>query len=78
MALGIPIVSTNVGGIPYLISNNKTGITVPINDEQKMATEIIKLIENPNEANRISKNARSFVEQFDLEIIKNDWIHLLK
>ena len=78
MALGIPIVSTNVGGIPYLITNNKTGVTVPINDEHKMATEIIKLIENPVEANKISKNARSFVEQFDLETIKNNWKHLLK
>lgn len=78
MALGLPIISTNVGGIPYLIKDKENGILVPANDENEMATAIINLLNNPEEANRLSLSARLFAEQFDIEIIKEQWFNLLK
>jgi glycosyltransferase involved in cell wall biosynthesis len=77
MALGLPVISTNVGGMPFLISNNENGILVSSNNEIEMAKEIIRLIENPKETNRICKNARLFTEQFDLEIVKKQWLNIL-
>jgi glycosyltransferase involved in cell wall biosynthesis len=78
MALGLPIVSTNVGGIPYLITDNENGVLVPPKNEKAMADAIIKLINNPETSNRISCSVRLFAEKFDLEIIKEQWFNLLK
>jgi len=78
MALGLPVVSTNVGGIPYLITDEKNGILVPVNDEIAMSNAIINLIENQGKANKISLEARLYAEQFDVEKIKEQWFKLLK
>ncbi|WP_457618167.1 glycosyltransferase family 4 protein, partial [Lutibacter sp.] len=78
MALGMPIVSTNVGGLPYLISNNIDGILVDIDNEHEMADAIIKIIESPSKVSKLSQNARRKAENYDLEIIKNQWFDLLK
>ncbi len=78
MALGLPVISTNVGGIPYLIENGKTGVLVPSNNSQAFVDEIDALFNNPLKAIEISKNARIAVEKFDWEVVKGLWNNLLK
>ena len=77
MALGLPVVSTNVGGLPYLIENNKDGILVAKDDFESMCQEIEKLISNPQKAQEISVKARMKVEKYDWSIVKNDWLKIL-
>lgn len=78
MALGLPIVSTNVGGMPYLIDNNKTGFLVNPNDTEAMVDAIKKIIESPGLGNELAQNARKKVEQFDWSTVKNQWNTILK
>jgi len=77
MALGLPVISTNVGGMPYLINNKKNGILVPKNNPKKMASAIINLIESPKKYEKIAINARALVTDFDFEIIKEKWLKIL-
>lgn len=77
MALGMPIVSTNVGGIPYLINSGKDGLLVENNDKSAMAKAVSYLIENPEEALRLSKKAKEKVNEFDSEVVKKQWEILL-
>jgi glycosyltransferase involved in cell wall biosynthesis len=76
MALGLPIVSTNVGGIPYLIEDGKQGFLVEKNNVQAMTNSIIKMIESNSTS--IPLNARKKSELFDVEEVSNKWIKLLK
>ena len=78
MALGLPVVSTNVGGMPYLIEDGITGLLVPPNNSEAMTKAIEKLISNPALAAKISLNARKQVEAFDWDIVKHQWLKLLK
>lgn len=78
MALGLPVVSTNVGGMPYLIEDGITGLLVPPNNSEAMIKAIEKLISNPALAATISLNARKQVEAFDWDIVKHQWLKLLK
>lgn len=73
MALGIPIISTDVGGMPFLISNDKTGILVPSNDSTVFVDKIIQLINNPLVTENLSINARKEVEAFDWLKVKDSW-----
>lgn len=77
MALGFPVVTTNVGGIPYLFENNKEGIMVPPDDLEAMVTAILKIANNANIAMELSKNARLKAEEWDWSVVKEQWIKLL-
>ena len=78
MALGIPVVSTNVGGIPFLLEHEKNALLVSDNDVDDMVLQIKKLLKNPEKTNLIIENARETVNNFDWEIVKLKWIELLK
>ncbi len=77
MALGLPVVSTNVGGLPFLITNNKTGILVPPNNVGVFVKAIKDLSANHRKAIQVSKNARLEVEKFDWEQVKEKWFKIL-
>ena len=77
MALGLPVISTNVGGMPYLIAHNKTGILVPPNNVDVFVKAIIQLLSNPEKTESLSENAREAMEQFDWEFIKEKWDEVL-
>ncbi|WP_346883679.1 glycosyltransferase family 4 protein [uncultured Algibacter sp.] len=78
MALGLPVISTNVGGIPFLIKHQKNGILVNPNNVNEFVEQIVNLIDSPSDANRLAKSARTLVEDFDWLNIKNQWVELLR
>ena len=78
MALGLPIVSTNVGGMPYLIEHEEEGLLVPANNVLMLADSIIRLKLDSSFTKKVSKNARIKVEKYDWEIVKQKWFKVLK
>lgn len=78
MAMGLPIVSTNVGGIPFLLENEKDSLLVNDNDVQAMTNSIVRTIENQSETIFRVQNARKKVESFDWNFVKIMWNNLLK
>ena len=78
MAMGMLVVSTNVGGIPYLIQNGKNGILVHPNYEKEMAKAVEALLTNTTSSKDLSKNARLKAEEFNWEMVKQKWLDVLK
>ncbi|MCH4821562.1 glycosyltransferase family 4 protein [Gramella lutea] len=78
MSLGLGVVSTNVGGMPFLIENGHDGILVGETDDKAMANAIINIIENPGQGTEICQNARKKVELFDWEVVKDEWNKVLR
>ena len=71
--LGIPVISTNVGGIASLIEDNKTVYLIPANDPFSLAAKIIELKNNMDSAAEIGMNAReAALVRHDRETIKKD------
>lgn len=77
MALGLPVISTDVGGIPFLIRNNTEGMLVKPDNADEFVNQIVRLINEPELALKITKKAREAVEQFDWEILKFKWFELI-
>lgn len=73
MALGLPVVSTNVGGLPYLIKHEETGFLVPPKDATAFSTAIDQFVNSPENTLRICRNARQSISVYDWEVIKKDW-----
>lgn len=78
MALGLPIVSTNVGGMPYLIEHDRHGLLVAPDAVAAMVAAILQLFEHPNERDEMIGNARLLAEHFDWNRVKNQWNDLLQ
>lgn len=78
MALGLPIVSTNVGGIPYLIENEKNGLLVDRANISEMCSAIEKLILNNRDAQLIVNEAINYVQNMDSKNVLSKWLNLLK
>ena len=77
-ALGLAIVSTNVGGIPYLIEDGVDGLLVDQNNVKSMVKAIIQTISDPSATELRIKKARTKVEAFDWNHIKLKWHEILK
>ena len=78
MALGLPVVSTNVGGIPYLLTDKENALLVSDNDDAAMTEAILDLLNDKVKANQLAKNARTFIEQMDWQVVKNEWKQILR
>ena len=69
--LNVPIVATNVGGIPELITNNETGLLVPSENPEKLAIAVNELLTNVEKSKKLSRNGKKFVEN------NMTWDHIL-
>jgi glycosyltransferase involved in cell wall biosynthesis len=78
MALGLPVITTNVGGIPFLLTHNENAILVKDEDSEAMVNAVTDLIKNNDKGTFLTKNARAFVIQMDWEHVKNEWKLLLR
>ena len=77
MALGLPVVSTNAGGLKYLHHNGEDALLVSRNDNNAMVEKIKLLIDDSNFASKLSLNARKKSEGFCWEKVRLDWLRLL-
>jgi len=59
--LKIPVIATNVGGIPELIQNNINGILVKPNESEELLNEINKLLTDKEKAKKLSEKGYEFV-----------------
>ena len=75
-AMGLPVVATNVGGIPDLLTDGETGLLVPDNDEQAMAAAVLRLLRDPDSASRLSRNGRQLAEHSSWEQLRPQWENL--
>lgn len=73
MALGLPVVSTNVGGIPYLLKDNYDALLVENNNSKAMSAAIVKLFNEKEMAKNLAFNARKKAESFDWKFVKPKW-----
>lgn len=78
MTCGLCVVSTNVGGIPYLLKHEYEALLVSHNDPYNMADAVRRILTEPSLAERLSYNARRKAEKFDWSIILPQWESLLK
>ena len=78
MACGLCVVSTNVGGLPYLIEDGVDALLVPPDDSQAMAAAVRRILTEPGLAARLSSNARKKIERFDRSVILPQWEELFE
>ena len=75
-ASGLPVVTSDAGGIPFLIRDEQEGILVPRNDHRALATAALRLLEDPDLAGRLASQARRVCQQYTCPRVRAGWLAL--
>jgi glycosyltransferase involved in cell wall biosynthesis len=78
MACGLCVVSTDVGGIPYLLEDGRDALLVAPRDPDRMAAAVERVLVEPGLAGRLSRAARAKAERLDWSRIFPQWEDLLR
>ena len=76
-ACGCPIISNNVGEVPYIWEDKENILLSGLNDPQDMADKLILLLSNTKLLENFKHNAYEKAKQYDWVILKNKWHSLL-
>lgn len=72
-ACGIPVIVSNVGGHPEVVLDGETGLIVESENTDELSEALLKLINNKDLRENISKNTRNFIkENYELNLNFND------
>jgi glycosyltransferase involved in cell wall biosynthesis len=73
MALGKPVIATNVGGVAAAVRDGQTGLVIPSQNETELAEKIVWLVQNPDRAREIGRRGRELVsESFNVRQMVNE------
>lgn len=76
LASGVPVVSTNVGGIPYLVEDGRTALLVPAGDEHAMADALLRVLESPDLARSMIEAGLQSVQQYSWTNMRDEFSKL--
>lgn len=78
MACGLCVISTAVGGIPYLLTDEIDALLTPADDSNQMVKAVKRILDEPNLAEKLSDAGRKKAEQFDWSVVLPQWENLLE
>ena len=77
-AMGLPVVSTDVGGIRDLVRDGETGLLVRDDDVEAMSAAVVRLVRDPALAGHVSINGRREAERCSWTHVLPQWERLFE
>jgi glycosyltransferase involved in cell wall biosynthesis len=77
-AAGTPVVTTDAGGIPYILRHEETGLLVPVGDAEAMARAALRLLDDDLLAARLAQNAQRECAKYTAERTGREWVKLYR
>jgi glycosyltransferase involved in cell wall biosynthesis len=76
LAAGLPVVTTDAGGIPYIVKHEETCLMIARDDHEAMAAAALRLLADAELAARIARNAREHCRKFSWPAVRREWLKL--
>ncbi|MBO0721030.1 MAG: glycosyltransferase family 4 protein, partial [Blastocatellia bacterium] len=77
-ACGLPVVTTDAGGIPYIVTHNHNGLMVSRGDHKALAAGVLQLLRDEELADRLISTARSGCEQYTWAAVREGWLKIYR
>jgi glycosyltransferase involved in cell wall biosynthesis len=77
-AAGVPVVSTDVGGIPYIARNEESALLVPPGDPAAMANAACRVLDDPSLAARLIEHGSAEASRYAWREVGPLWMQLYK
>jgi len=73
-ASGMPVVSSNVGGVPSILRDGVDGLLARDDDESGIAAHVLRLLANPDYARALAASARGSLEAYEWPAVREGWL----
>jgi glycosyltransferase involved in cell wall biosynthesis len=77
-ACGLPVASSNAGGIPYIVRDGETGLLVNCGDDRALAEAAARYLREPELARRVIARARAEMERYEWPRVAAEWVALYR
>lgn len=74
LASGVPVVTTNAGGIPDLVEDGRTALLVPVGDAQAMAQAALRLLADPLLQAHLREQGLQEVARYAWPQVRDQWL----
>jgi glycosyltransferase involved in cell wall biosynthesis len=77
-ASGMPVVSTEPEGMRYLVEHGRTGLLSPPGDTSALAQNVIRVLQDPELADRLVSNAREEFQRYSWPVVREQWLEVYR
>ena len=77
-ACGLPVVTTNAGGIPDMVADRETGFLVDVDDYEALANRALELLTCQSIATTIIRRARAECAKYTWEVVCDQWVRFYR
>jgi len=77
-ACGLPVATTNAGGIPYIVSDEITGLLVPCDDSEALARAALRYLEDRQLATHVIQHAYSGIQRYRRATVSANWVRIYR
>jgi glycosyltransferase involved in cell wall biosynthesis len=77
-AAGTPVVTTNAGGIPYIVTDGETGLMVERADSDGLARAALRLFEEPGLASKLTGGAHEQSRLYTWSAVRDGWLKVYR
>lgn len=74
LSCGLPVVTTDAGGVPYIVTHEATALIVPRGDDEAMASAALRLLADNDLAVRIAEAGRESCRRFTWPAVRDEWM----
>ena len=78
MESGLPVVATNVGGVPEVVQNEETGLLVEQKDPKALAAALERILSDDKLRKKMIENSKKIVETFSLEKLEKTYLETIE
>ncbi len=77
-ASGMPVVSTEAGGVPAILTHEVHGLLAPLADHQALADRVLRLLEAPDYARTLARAAYATCKAYTWQNVREQWLSVYR
>jgi len=71
---GLPVVSTEAGGVPAILEHGRHGLLAPLGDDERLAAHVVRLLDNPEYGRQLARAAFETTRRCTWPAVRTLWL----